>query len=535
MPRWGRTVAGRILVAMVGILAVTMTVGFLLASRATQQLTDAQTMRQAESIARTVADVPDVPAGVMGGDPLKRLPSLAERLRRNFGATYIVIIDASGKRYSHPNPALIGQRVEEPVVAVDGKVHHGVDDGSLGRSANVRAPILDTFGRPIGEVSVGILESEVGQRYLTQMGPVLTFTFFALGLGVIASLVLARTIKRVTFGLEPAEIVALVQEREAMLHGIREGVIAVDMRNRINILNAEARRLLAIPRARLGELVDQALPPGHVREVVAGRATGQDLIAVTDEHLLVLNRMPVAVAGRDVGWVVTIRDRTELEGLLRQLDAVSGLTTVLRAQEHEFANRLHVLSVLIELGEYEEAARYSHQIQTETVLAGEELRTRIASPVVTALLLAKITVAAERDVTVVLDPASRLDLTDVDGIPLVSVMGNLIDNAVDAVVDDPTTAGEHPRGKVTVLIAEVDGLITLRVLDSGPGIDDEHLDAVFVDGYSTKTPRSGMRRGIGLALVHRLVTRAGGTITVSSPEGACFEAKLPARIVQDVR
>ncbi len=535
MPRFPRTLAARILVAILGIIVVTMGVGAVLVSWDAEKRADLETLTEATSIAQTVADVPDVPADLATGDPTARLPALAERLRRNFGAAYVVIIDARGKRYSHPNPALIGKYVEEPVVALDGQIHQGVDNGSLGRSANVKVPVLDAAGTPIGEVSVGILETQIGQRLSAQMAPVLLYLLFALGLGVVASLVLTRTLKRVTFGLEPAEIVALVQEREAMLHGVREGVVAMDAGNRINVLNEEARRLLGLTAVTLGDAVDDVIPAGRLREIVSGRLPGQDLVAVTDEHLLVLNRMPVRVADREVGWVVTIRDRTELEGLLRQLDSVSGLTTALRAQEHEFANRLHVMSVLIELGEFEEATRYSSRIQSETVLAGEEIRARIASPVVTALLLAKMTVAAERDVAIHLDPRSRLELVDLDHLPIVSVLGNLVDNALDAVADDPATVGRRPRGQVTVLVSDASGALRITVTDSGPGIEATRLEEVFVDGYSTKESRDGMRRGIGLALAHRLVTRAGGTITAHSDEGACFEVTMPIRLPAEVR
>ncbi|MEO9151212.1 MAG: PAS domain-containing protein, partial [Lapillicoccus sp.] len=371
MPRIPRTLAARILIAVLGIVVVTMAVGVVLVTWDAEKRADAASLDEATSIAQTVADIPDVPADIATGDPLARLPALAERLRHNFGASYVVIIDARGKRYSHPNPALIGKVVEEPVIALDGQVHRGVDNGSLGRSANVKVPVLDAAGTPIGEVSVGILETQIGQHLSAQMAPVLLYMLFALGLGVVASLILTRAIKRVTFGLEPAEIVGLVQEREAMLHGIREGVVATDADNRINVLNEEARRLLGLLEVGLGDAVDDVIPAGQLREIVSGRVTGLDLVAVTDDHLLVLNRMPVRVGGREVGWVVTIRDRTELEGLLRQLDSVSGLTTALRAQEHEFANRLHVMSVLIEMGEFEEASRYSSKIQTETILAGE--------------------------------------------------------------------------------------------------------------------------------------------------------------------
>ncbi len=534
MPRLSRTLASRILAAVLGIMALTMLIGLALYSGVTSRATDEQAVDQARSIAVTLGRAPGIAEAVEAGDPGHVIAGLADGIRKDSGASYVVVIDRSGVRYSHPNPALIGRRIEEPVVALDGALHTSVDEGSLGRSVNVRAPILDGAGRSVGEVSVGVLETEIGVRFSQQMTVLVLYTVAALGLGVVASLVLARAIKRATFGLEPVEIVALVQEREAMLHGIREGVIAVDDAGRINVLNEEARRLLQIPAAQLGQRVDEVLPSGRLRSIVTGEKAGSDLVAVTDDHLLVLNRMPVVVGARQVGWVVTIRDRTELEALMRQLTSVEGLTTALRAQEHEFANRLHVLSVLLELGEIEEATSYSRQLQTETTMASEYIRSRIGSPVIIALLLAKMTVAAERDVVVEINPDSRLEHQDVDPVPVVTVLGNLIDNAVDAVAADPRSAGRHPRGTVTVHATDTGGVLRLSVADTGPGIPSEQLASVFTDGYTTKPPRQGLRRGVGLALVHRLVTRHGGTVTASSPGGARFDVAMPLRARQEV-
>lgn len=534
MPRSSMTLAARILLAVLGIIVMTMLAGLGLYSSLAGKANDEQAVQQARSIAVTLGNDPGVAAALAAGDPGNVLPAIGERIRRDAQASYVVIIDRNGLRYSHPNPALVGVRIEEPVDALDGTVHTGIDDGSLGRSANVRAPIFDSAGHPIGEVSVGILESEVSSRFVQQMGSVALYTLLALGLGVAASLILARVIKRATFDLEPAEIVALVQEREATLHGIREGVLALDVNGRINVLNDEARRLLTIPAARLGQRVADALPPGRLHDIVTGQISGPDLVAVTDEHLLVLNRMPVIVAGRQVGWVVTIRDRTELEGLLRQLDAVEGLTAALRGQEHEFVNRLHVLSVLLDLGEFEEATRYSRQLQAETTLASEEVRSKIASPVVAALVIAKTAVAAERDVVVRIDPGSTLASTGTDPLPIVTVLGNLVDNAVDAILGDPSTSEQHPRGVVSLWMCDTDGVLRLSVSDTGPGIAEGHLDVVFTDGFSTKQPRSGIHRGVGLALVHRLITRLGGTITAASPGGARFDVVLPVGVREGV-
>ncbi|MDU0315325.1 sensor histidine kinase [Phycicoccus sp. M110.8] len=541
MPRLGRTLAARILAAVLGIVVVTLAVGFALFSRLAANQADAQAREQAAGIAEAVGRSPEVARALADGDPGNSIPALAERVRSSTHASYVVVIDRAGTRHSHPNPALIGQRVEEPVVALDGRVHTGMNEGSLGRSANAKAPVVAADGSVVGEVSVGILETQVSGRLHAELADIALYCAVALALGVGASLLLARAIKRVTFGLEPAEIVGLVQEREAMLHGIREGVLGVDAAGGINVLNDEARRLLGLQHARLGQRVEELLPEGRVRRVVTGEVTGSDLVAVTDEHLLVLNRRPVTVAGRDAGSVVTIRDRTEMEALLRQLDSMEGLSTALRAQEHEFSNRLHVLAVLLELGEVEEATRYSSQLQSETTYASEEVRTRIGSPVVAALLLAKATVAAERDVAVRLAPESLLRADQVGDLPLVSVLGNLVDNAVDAIADDPASAGRSPRGTVTVTLttdpapdagAGAGAQLRLVVEDTGPGIPPEQLREVFVDGFTTKDPRGAMRRGVGLALVHRLVTRAGGTIFASSPAGARFEVVLPLRVAE---
>ncbi len=338
--RLGKTLAARILVGVLGIVVVMMVIAAALVAHQASLLTDEQSVVQARSIAVAVAAMPDVAEAVTGGDTARLMPALAERIRAESQADYVVVIDASGTRYSHPRPDLIGAKIQEPVVALDGQVHTGIDEGDLGRSANVRAPIVDASGRPVGEVSVGILESTVNTRSAQQTSAFLLSGALALALGVAASFLLARTIKRVTFGLEPAEIVALVQEREAMLHGIREGVLGIDARGRVNVLNEEARRLLQLPTAQLGQRIEDAVAPSQLQDILVGRVAGPDRVAVTDEHLLVLNRMPVTVGGRPAGWVVTIRDRTEMEALLRQLDSVTGLTNALRAQEREFSNRL---------------------------------------------------------------------------------------------------------------------------------------------------------------------------------------------------
>ena len=209
--------------------------------------------------------------------------------------------------------------------------------------------------------------------------------------------------------------------------------------------------------------------------------------------------------GRDLGAVVTLRDRTELEGLLRELDSVDALTDALRAQQHEFANRMHTVAGLIELGDQQAAVRYALEVSDETAGRAEAIRERVEAPEIAALLLAKTTVAAERGVQLVLSDDSRLAETEVERNVVLSIVGNLIDNAIDAAV-----AGSGPA-IVTVRLTTCDEEIKIEVSDTGAGVPEELSARIFTDGFTTKPPDGRSHRGIGLALVHRLVNRAGGS------------------------
>jgi two-component system CitB family sensor kinase len=514
-----RTLAFQVLLGVLSILLVTTAFGGFLYVTLSDQSLDKETEGQALGIAETVAQMPDVRAALLAGDPRGLIQRRAEEVRGATAAAYVVVADRTGVRFSHPNTSLIGRRLEEPVIVLDGKPHTGTDPGSLGRSANGKAPIFDA-GRVVGEVSVGILETHVASQVHHQVLAILTYSALALAVGVLASWLLVWQIKRVTFGLEPAEIGSLLQEREAMLHGIREGVIGFDAKGRVDLINSEAQRLLHLPPGQRGRHLDDLLPSGRLRDLLAGTVTGDDQMVLTDEYLLVVNRMPVVLDGRDVGSVVTLRDRTEMEALVRELRSVNGLTTALRAQEHEFANRLHVMSGLLEMGEQEEAADYLAEISAGSLARADDIRARIAPPAVAALLLAKATVAAEQNVRLTITDDSHLDQPGVDVRALLTVVGNLVDNAIEALGRLP-----GPR-EITLEIKDEDG-VRVVVTDNGPGIASTHVDDIFQDGYSTKATGSGGRRGLGLALVHRIVHRAGGTIEVNCAGGTRFEVRLP--------
>jgi two-component system CitB family sensor kinase len=485
--------------------------------------------QRALAIAKTFAAMPSIRQALARHDPADRrlIQNLAQQVSHETAAAYIVVIDRHGIRYSHPNPKLIGQRISEPVVALDGRDHVGTDHGNLGVSANARTPIYAPSGSIIGEVSAGILERRIADQLLGDVPTLLLYFAIALSIGVVASATLARRLKRSTFGLELDEIAALVQEREAMLHGIREGVITLDREGRITLVNDEARRLLGLGPDAVGWELAALVEDVRVRTLLTGEAA-RDVMVLTDEHVLVVSRMPVSRQGRDLGAVVTLRDRTAMEGLLRELDSVDAMTNALRAQQHEFSNRMHTVAGLIEIGDHEQAARYALDISGASSGLAESITARIERPELAAMLLAKTTIASERGVELSLDDNSRLDDPGEDTGALLTIVGNLIDNAVDA-----AAVGSSPA-RVVVKLTATDTAITLTVSDTGPGIPEENRAAIFNDGFTTKAASGRRNQGLGLALVHRLVHRAGGTISIARADATVFTIVLPVSVPDPV-
>lgn len=518
-----RRLSSQIFVAQLLILTATTLVGFVLFARAERSHLDTEFKTRAAAIAEAAAGVPTIRSCMANEAPgcASKIQSVASGIAYRSGASYVVIIDMHQVRHSHPNPALIGQRVDEPVYTIDGKVHTRVDNGSTGPSANGMVPLYGPDGRMVGEVSAGIRESSVSSTLWHELPSYAVWFAVALGVGAVASWLLARVLKRRTFGLELDEIAHLLQEREATLHGIREGVIALDAEGRVTVINDEAQRLLALPVGVVGDRLERRIPEGRLRDVLTGGSTRPDDIVFTDDHCLVINRMPVSLAGRSHGAVVTLRDRTEVTGLMQELDGERGLTDSLRAQQHEFANRMHAVAGMLELGLSEEALRFVLEVQGTSVELDNTLRTHIGAPQVVGLLLGKAAEASEHGIELAIDPETRLGDDPEKVQALTTILGNLIDNAFDALAAVPA-----PR-HVTVTIVEHADHILVEVSDNGPGLPPGSGHLVLRDGYSTKAAFSGRRRGLGLALVHRQVTRMGGTIEISEGPGARFSVRLP--------
>jgi two-component system CitB family sensor kinase len=512
----------QILLLQLAIIVLTLGTGVAVSILEARKQLDRQSGHQSLAIARTIAAMPEIRRAVRRPSPSPVVQVIAERIRKANGASFVVVANRLGIRYSHPDPAKIGQRVStDPSVALSGREFVGVETGSLGKSVRAKVPIRDGHGHVIGLVSIGLLERNVSAQLRSDLPVILIPAAIGLALGALGSLLLARHIKRQTFGLEPNEIATLLEQREAMLHGIREGTVATDWAGRVTLVNDEAKRLLAVGDSALGRPLSEILPRGHARDVLTGTVDASDEIVLVDDRVLVANRMAVALRGRTVGAVITLRDRTELEKLMRELHDVRSLADALRAQEHEFSHRLHVVAGLIELGRNEEAVRYiSNSALVHQALVASIVES-IGEPTIVALLLGKAAVASERGIELRVTADTQLPEDYPGARELVTVVGNLVDNALDSVA---SIGG----GWIEVTIRDEGEGVLVRVRDSGPGVDPALVEEIFRDGFTTKVATGTGRRGLGLALVSQTVRRRpGGYVQVTNEGGALFTAFLP--------
>ncbi|MDA8025092.1 MAG: ATP-binding protein [Actinomycetota bacterium] len=362
---------------------------------------------------------------------------------------------------------------------------------------------------------------------------VLSKVLFALiFVGTLTSLSLWYLYRRnlaATFGLSSAELSSLIQEQEALLKGISEGVIACDTNGEVRFFNAESRRLIGIPERSIGRPLKHLIRGRRLRQIVTGEVSGRDLPVVVGRSILSISRLPVERDGKNLGHVITIQDRTEWEGLLRELDGMVGMTEALRAQAHEFSNKIHTIVGLIELGESAEAINFALNLSTRESLTNERLE-EIDDPLLRALIIAKSAVTSERGVTLGVTNETRVHGALKNSLDILTVVGNLIDNALDAVLskgEPETTFQSSDDSKWIELDLEtIEDDLYITVTDSGCGVPNALLSSIFTDGYSTKVAGRGYRRGLGLALVAQIAAKYNGDVEVENIPGASFTVSL---------
>ncbi len=362
---------------------------------------------QVLAVAQSVAAEPDVVAAVQDGDAAGVLQPLAERVRASTGTDFVVVMSPDGIRYSHPNPAQVGKRFVGHIAAAraGGTV---VEDytGTLGPSRRAVVPVR-ADGRVVGLVAVGIGKEAVNARLAADLPPLLVAGLVAGALAAVGTTLIARRVRRQTRGLRAAELQAMHDHHDAVLHSVTEGLVLVDPEGRVRLANDEARRLLGLADDPAGRPVDDLGLAAPLVAAMTDPDVREDDLHVTAGRVLVLNKARAHRGGDDLGAVVTIRDRTDLEELTGELGAARGLAEALRSQAHEQGNRMHTMVSLIELGHPARAVEFATgeleraQRLTDVVVSGVE------DPTLSALLLGKAAEAHERGVDLVVDPALR--------------------------------------------------------------------------------------------------------------------------------
>ncbi|WKX72698.1 ATP-binding protein [Streptomyces sp. XD-27] len=516
--------------------------------------------RQATAAATAVADSPSVVRAIRTADPTAALQPYAEQVRKSTGVTFVTIMDPRGIRWTHPDPERIGEEfLGHTAPALRGETFTETYTGTLGPSVRVVTPVRDG-GRITGLVSAGITVDEISARLRDQLLTLLGVALAALALGGAGTYVINRRLRHHTHGMNAGELSRMYDYHQATLHAVREGLLMLDGQRRVALVNDGARELLGLTDP-VGRLISDLGLPAPLTGALLAAEPRVDELHLTAERVLVVNTSPVSSGGQR-GTVVTLRDHTELQALSGELDSVRGFTEALRSQAHEAANRLHTVVSLIELGRVEEAVDFATAELELAQALTDQVVAAVAEPVLAALLLGKAAQANERGVELVLAPDSRID----DGLlppglparDLVTVLGNLVDNAIDAAADHRDAVR---RPLVTVTARAADGELLLRVADTGAGVDPAAAEAVFRRGWTTKTAATegahgtaGARgttgvpgaarvpgttgvpgaagpagRGLGLALVRQAVRRNGGTVEVgpAADGGAEFTVRLP--------
>lgn len=521
-----RTLHGRMLLLMFLLLGALVSITWLMVSMLVSSILEEYIGRNALNVSKTVSLTTVVHEGLKNKNSTQ-IQLYAESVRKATGARFVVVGDHEGRRYSHPVPERIGKLMvggDNPRALERGEAYVSKAVGTLGPSMRGKVPIFANSGKVIGVVSVGYLQETVESVTEGYLQRVLLWVFGLFLFGGIGTWLIARNVKQSIFGLEPVEIARLFRERNAILDSIREGVVAINDKGQVTMLDHEAAKILKIPpESGIGTSIESILPQTRMLEVLKSGEEQFDQEMIIGDIEVIVNRVPIWQNDRVAGVVSSFRRKDEIDRMAQELTQIQEYSEVLRTQTHEYSNKLHTLAGLIQLGSHQEALDL---IGRETSGYQELLGTlaeTVPEPLLSAIILGKYNRAQELRVIFQLDPESRMiDIPKkINREKIVTILGNLLENALEA-------AQENTSGKRMVQLSMTDfgNDLIFEVEDSGSGIEDESVDLSLQHGFTTK---SGTGRGIGLSLVHENLKYLGGHLTVvrSSLGGMRFTIYIP--------
>lgn len=492
------------------------------------EVLEEQIGKRALQVSKTVAQIPLVKEQIIKPHPEGKLQQLAEQIRLETGAEFIVIGNHRGIRFSHPRPDRIGESMvggDNTPALERGEFYVSRAIGTLGPSIRGKSPVFAADGSIIGVVSVGYLIDEVETIVQAHQSRVGFLVLILLLIGVIGAVSISRRFKKAIFGLEPEQIARLFTERATIIESIREGIVAIDRNARVTVVNRQALAILRKP-------VEQEVLDRHIREVLPGAKLSRILTGgeprfdeelEIDDTMMIINTVPMLERGKIIGAVASFRRKEELDIVAKQLSQVKGYSEMLRAQTHEYSNKLHTIAGLLQIGHKMEALEL---IGRET--AGYQgliafLAKAVPHPVLAAFLIGKYNHAQELRINLEIDPDSQLiDVPpELNREKVVTILGNLIDNAFDAALQSASDA------RVRLSMTDAGNDLVFEIEDSGVGIPTDLSEKIYEKGFSTKQGD----RGQGLYLAKKALYDLGAEMTLSDSElgGAFFSVFIPKR------
>ncbi|MEY9869908.1 two-component system CitB family sensor kinase [Peribacillus sp. B2I2] len=487
-----------------------------------------ETGEKALSVAQTVSLLPEIKQAFRNDNPSVIIQPIAEKIRRQIDAEFIVIGDENEKRLSHPDPNLIGKKM---VGGDNGEVWNGKSiitesTGTLGPSIRGKSPIMAN-GKVIGVVSVGYLQDDIEKEVSRiQRKIVWTISFILIG-GLLIAFFISFNIKKAILGLEPKEIAWMFQEKHAILESIHEGIIAIDVHGRITVVNETAHKILHIPKDIMlrGQKIEEVITHTHLLDVVSTAQAEYDQEFMIDGEVFLASRIPILNGqGEVIGAVASLRNKSELSNLLQELSHVKAYAEGLRAQTHEYSNRLYTLLGLIQLGSHKEAMDFISKEVDVTQGFIHFLIKEVPDPIIAGFILGKVSLASELKIDFTIDRESSFkDIpSEIDRDLLVTIIGNLINNAFEAVREN-----EREEKRVSLFVTDLGKELIIEVEDNGRGMNSDVTERIFQNGFTTKNHQTNS--GIGLSLVQEAIDGLGGSITFSTKEGeyTIFTVAIP--------
>lgn len=465
------------------------------------------------AIARTISQTEGIQnhLGQDGGEEF--IQPIAERVRLSTNVDYVVILDMNGIRYSHPSESRIGLKFQggDEVAAYTEQEYISKAEGDLGYAIRAFVPIMDSEGMDqIGVAVVGILSPTFQSLVSEYQTDLLLSLIWGLLIGLIGSWFLAKNVKKQTYQLEPYEISRIVEERSTIMETLDVGIIATDEKGKVNFMNTLAKNYVGITEYTnmiVQDVLKQSLMLSY--DTLKTKVTNKPFYLNKEMYLISI--YPIYVRSEFTGDLITLKNRSEINQLGEELTGVKSLVSALRAQNHEHMNKMHSIAGLIQLGKTEEALDLMIDETSHEEIMVQFLRDNITHYAISGLLLGKRSRGKELGVHVIIDQKSML-MEVVEGFmpgDIVSILGNLIDNAIEACVDED-------ERQVSCLVQGSEESLYIHVEDSGKGMSEEEINNVFTEGYSSK---SADGRGLGLYLVKELVDANDGTIHIVSEPG----------------